>query len=110
MAPTAVAAPTVSASAPAHYEGGAWAAQPTTHKGGVRSWAQAAGRRDGPDGYRFGDGTRALLGVLRGKQDRGWKQAAGRTAGSAGYKFGDLTRVAVSNLFGDKQDRGWKQA
>lgn len=85
------------------YEDGAWTRQPPTSTADkARSWAQAAGRSSGHDGYQFGDGTRALLGALRGKKDRGWKDAAGRKSGKEGYAFGDLTRVAVSNLFGDK--------
>ena len=91
------------------YEAGAWTSIPAARseeKRG-RTWAKAAGRTKGTDGYKDGDCTRSLIGCLRGKKDRGWKEAAGRTSGSDGYKFGDLTRVAVSNLFGDKhKDRG----
>lgn len=65
------------------YDGGAWATRPTsdTQKKDKFSWAQAAGRKSGKEGYRFGDGTRALFGALRGKKE---------------------TRMAISNLFGDK--------
>ena len=91
------------------YEAGAWTSIPgarSEEKRG-RTWAKAAGRTKGTDGYKDGDCTRSLIGCLRGKKDRGWKEAAGRTSGSDGYKFGDLSRVAVSNLFGDKhKDKG----
>ena len=86
------------------YEGGAWTADPNAHKS-RRTWAEAAGRSKGRDGYKFGDCTRTLLGAVKGKGDRGWKDAAGRSGGKESYKFGDLTRVAISNLFGDKQIR-----
>lgn len=97
--------PSDSGSVPARYEGGAWTMQPKEDKAKELSWARAAGRKSGPEGYRFGDGTRALLGALRGKKDRGWKEAAGRAGGKDSYKFGDMTRLAVSNLFGDKHKR-----
>merc|ERR1719502_437574 len=85
------------------YEVGAWTAQPTCEKT-KRTWATAAGRSTGRDGYKFGDCTRSLFGCL--KADRGWKDAAGRDGGREGYEFGDLTRVALSNLFGDKHRSG----
>lgn len=86
------------------YEGGAWTAgapMATTRPTG-RSWAQVSGREDGKDGYQFGDMTRSLAGLLRGKKGRGWQDAAGRSSGGDAYRFGDLTRVALSNLFGDR--------
>ena len=88
------------------YEGGAWTAQPIVAEKSKRTWAEAAGRSKGGDGYKFGDCTRSIAGVVKGDTDRGWKDAAGRKGGKESYQFGDLTRVALSNLFGDKHRNG----
>ena len=61
------------------YNDGAWTAMPSSQKEERRSWAKAAGRSSGKEGYKFGDVTRTFV--------------------------RDLTRVSVSNLFGDKHKK-----
>jgi len=89
----------------AQYKNGAWTAMPSSQKEKRRSWAMAAGRSSGKEGYKFGDVTRTFVGAVRGRSGRDWRAAGRRSTGGEGYKFGDLTRVAVSNLFGDKHKK-----
>ena len=91
----------------------------------MASWREASGRERGPDGYRFGDLTKTIVGkvVRRGggtddaahhkdlasidaapktdvplKDVASWREASGRETGPDGYRFGDLTKTIVGKV------------